>query len=275
MKITKLRLIGQHTINLPIVGITPANDFICKGVDGLGPVEVNVDISRDRNGFGTYQGRQPGPREIVARVGLNAAWSMGQTPDSLRTLLYGLLSPGIDKSIMVQLMNGSDVVAQTKAYVKRIEPVLFSKEPEVQIVMPCLQSFLEHPNYVDLAATNLDRALPHILNTGTADAGIHMQMNFTGAQDSFYLHRVGMEESDSYGLYIQHEIQVADWLVIDTTAGKKELYLTRGGQTIPLVGYLHEASRWIELNPGLNVLSTSTQDFFFGAVYYTPLYWGI
>jgi hypothetical protein len=268
MHFTKLRFNGLTVVDFPIVNALPSDLFILKNVDGLGPPEVDVSIADTLNAGGVYQGRRPQSREIVALVGLNPDYSTGQTASDLRTSLYGMLTPGYADNITIQIMDDDDVIAETTGYVSKLEINPFSKDPEVQVTVACLQQYLLAPEILFIEPA--DKAVVEIENVGTAPAGFHMEFIFTDDVSAFSLTDPSFKE-----LRFIFDFLTGDMLQIDTRPGFRGVWLTRAGDTTNIIYSLVTDSVWYMLHGGLNTFNTSSQDFDWGDVYYQPQYWGI
>jgi hypothetical protein len=268
MHFTKVRFNGLSTVDLPILGALPSDPYILKNVEGLGPVEIDVSIADTLNAGGVYQGRRPQSREIVASVGLNPDFKVGQTASDLRASLYGMLTPGYSDNITIQVMDSAVIIAQTTGYVSKMEINPFSKDPEVQITIPCLQQYLQAQNL--LYVTPASKSAPAIVNTGTAPAGFHWEVIFTSNVTNWTL-------SDPTGKKMQftYAFLTGDKLEFDTRPGSRGVWLTRSAVRSNIIYTLSSDSIWYMLYGGNNVFATSSQAFNWGDVYFLPQYWGI
>ena len=268
MRLTKLRLIGLATVDLPIVGATPQDLYICKSVEGLGPVEVDVAIAKTRLEGGVYQGRTTQNKQIVALIGLNPDYSAGQVPADLRESLYGMLSPSADDSIQFQIMNEDDVVAQTTGYVAKIEINPFSTKPEVQMTIDCTKSYFEDPDEYFLEPS--DKSAVVIENEGTAPTGFHFEMLFTAPITGWTITHISGRKME-----IDYDFLAGDLLEIDTRPGQRGIWVTRSAVRTNIIWALTSDSTWLMLHGGANNFATSSSAFDWGDVYYKPLFWGI
>ncbi len=268
MDFNKIRLIGLSTVNLPIHNTRPSDSFILKAADGFGPPESAVAIAKTLEQGGTYLGRQTQTREIVLRVGLNANYKLNQTPTSLRETLYGLLTPTETDAIKVQFLKNDTVVAVTVGHVSRIEIVPFTKTPEVQIVIPCVESFLNGPEEI---VHNTGSKNPFIVsNVGSAQTGFAMELIFTASPTGFIL--IG---PSNWRMFLDYPFVTGDVLAFDTRPGKRFITRRRGGNEINLIHTLSRDSKWLILRGGDNIFAPSTGAWSWGFVKYTPQYWGI
>jgi hypothetical protein len=266
MQFTKVRLVGLYTIDMPLFGLRSSNRYICKGIDGLGPPEIDNFLVN-----GVYNGRQPQDRQIVMRVGLNPAYSVGETPASLRTAIYGLLTPGPDDSITFKLMNGPNVVVVTKGYVSKIEPVIFAKDPEVQITIDCEGSYLEAETETSVVPST--KSPFTVTNPGSVTTGFYYEMtlNVNGSKWVLYTQGPGAGAK----MELDYAFLSGDKIMVDTRDGQRSIKVLRGGVTTNLIYTLSSDSIWVQLHPGDNTFWPSTNVFTWGKVNFTPQYWGV
>jgi hypothetical protein len=268
MHFTRLRLNGLSVVDLPIVDALPSDLYILKGVDGLGPPEIDVSIADTLNAGGVYQGRRPQSREIVASIGLNPDYTAGQSVSDLRESLYGMLTPGYIDNIVVQILDGLTVIATTVGYVKKLEINPFSKDPQVDLTIACLQQYLLAPNLLFLSPAS--KSAPVITNVATAPAGFHMEVVFTAPLASWMLSDISGKK-----MLFTYAFLTADKLIFDTRPGSRGIWVLRGAVLTNIIYALSTDSIWYMLHGGDNVFATSSQSFTWGDVYYLPQYWGI
>lgn len=268
MKITKVRLNGLTVVDLPIEGALPSDKYILKGLDGVGPPDLDVALGDTLFGDAVFQGRQAQGREIVGLIGLNPDFGSSESAADLRSNLYGMITPGYGEAITVQFMNVDAIVAETTGYVRRLEINPFSKDPEVQITVACVERQLVAPDVVFLDPT--DKTDPEILNEGTAPAGFHMEVIFTGALASWSLEDV----TGLYEMNVVYAFAVGDMLEIDTRPGHRGIWVTHLGVRKNIIWAL-QAGPWFMLHGDSNIFHTSSAAFNWGDVYYQPRFWGI
>ncbi len=268
MDITKIRLIGLFTVDFPIVVALPSDPYILKGADGLGPPVVDVSIATSTVQGGTYQGRRPQNREIVLRVGLNPNYKLGQTAAGLRDTLYGMLTPAAADALPVKLMKDDIVVAETTGYVSNIVIVPFSKEPEVQITIPCIEPYFSSPNLVTLVPTSKTGFV--IPNNGTAPTGFEMEITFLPSGINWTLNGLGSEK-----MTFDYIFQNGDKLKFNTNPGQRFIQVTRNNVPINIIHTLTPDSVWLMLRGGNNAFTIFNPVFNWGFVSYKPKYWGL
>jgi hypothetical protein len=281
MKFTKLRIsvTGQTSVDLPVVGATPSGPFLLKNVDGLGPAAVDVSIADTVNQGGVYLGRRPQNREIVARIGLQPDWNTGQTSSDLRNTLYGLMSPGYNEHVLVQIMDGDTVVAQVEGQVSRFEAAIFSKDPEVQITIPCFSPYFTAPNAI-VAEPELvveGGSTTFIIdNPGTAPSGYSMTMKFGQAHSG----SLQISDDNPFGarFSLNHGFVLNDSFVFNTTPGNRGISkIPAGSSTAQSILGDYSYGPWFQLHGGENKLKVNNTMLTWSGFkfMYTPAYWGV
>lgn len=267
MQFTKIRLSGRTNIDLQVFGLRPSNQWILKDADGIGPPEVNVFLSG-----GQYQGRKAVSRQIVLKVGLNPNHAIGQTAAAMRNTLYGLLTPGPTDSITVRFMNGPNVVVDAVGYIKNIEVVPFSKDPEVQITVDCLEPYLTAPGYVEQTITSGDEEFT-IENEGSVTTGFYIEVTFNASVAAWTLY--SEQAGSGPRMRFDYAFLSGDKLKINTRSGQRYVKRTRSGTTIWLIKAMSSDSHWFELHPGENTFWTTFTGISEIEFHHTPQYWGV
>jgi hypothetical protein len=277
MYFTRVRLQGLQNVNLPVQGASATDPYIFKGADGLGPPENENIIEHTKEMGGLYLGTTTALRQLVLRVGLNPNMVVNQTAEQMRTVLYGLLTPGTGPRITVQLMNGALIAARTYGYVKRIEIVPFSKEPEVQITIDCTQSFFEANADVSVL-TGLSKSAPVIENLGTAPAGFRFELTFTSNVSTnpkrFYMENPATGEF----LDIWYPFLTGNKLIVDTRPGSRGITIVRQtGSPLEISGLskMVSGSSWLMLQGGINTFGINPTNFNWVSFVYRPQFWGV
>lgn len=269
MKITSVRVIGATAVDFPLLGMTPSDSYICSGIDGLGGGKRNAAI---KDGY--YQGSTAVAKQLVIRVTVNPDYGVGQTTEDLREVLYGLLSPGDTDLVEVELYEGATLVASLQGVVESIDPVLFAKEPTVQIVVLSLNAYFEAPTDVTIAAPAIGGfdvwTIPYVGNYPT---GFYFRIVFTDVLSEFKLAK------GTKHMILEHEFVVGDEIVIDTRRGSREIRNMADGAA-NIVDALTDDSTWLELYPGDNVFSafadgSPTSFTWVNAAIYRAKYWGV
>lgn len=131
--------------NAPLVmSLVDPEGFIVKSIDGLGPVDTDVQIENyaayDNRFFvspdsGFYVGSNAGMRNIVLQVALKPSWALGQTVSELRSSLYKTFL--MKQAITVKIISDEIEDVTIVGYTETIEPNIFTKDPTIQISLVC------------------------------------------------------------------------------------------------------------------------------------------
>lgn len=278
MNITGIRLLGLHTLDFQLFGATMSNRYVLKDVDGLGPPISNLYTSENAVLGVTYKGRRPNNRELVFRVSLSPQNILGQTSSDLRNELYGLLTPNLDDLITVQLLEAGLPVAYTTGWVDKIEPALFSKDPEVQITMFCAEPYFSAIAPVSAPVPGTSNWIMPILNEGSAPAGFKFSVSWlTDHHTLAFSEEPGGPAYFQVGNFVNIIFEIDDILTINTIPGQRSVILTRDGvDTNYLPNIYPNVSRWPMLKGGLNVFNLYPfGNFVIDEIEYTPQYWGV
>lgn len=284
MDYTHIRLTGLNSITLAKQDAEYDDPFVLKGADGLGPAEIDVSIAQGLEGSGYYQNKVPRNKQIVMRIGLQAAWStVGGTPSDLRALLYGLLTGGYagDQIAAILLDIDPDTLAETEVcringFVSKMETVPFSKDPQVQLTIECLSPYFVAPNSVVLTSdlNGQSRNEVNITNVGNGPTGFYMKITFAGLPvggiDHFEITTQGglkkMRFEPSSDFINGHSIE------INTNPGTREATIQSG---VNGLAWLTSDSDWIQLYGGVNVLSLSHPEYDWNGFNFKPKFWGV
>ena len=282
MKMDSLRFVGATNVDFPILGADPSGPFVLKGADGLGPPEVNVRLAKTVLEKAIYQGKTAALRQITVVVGMQPDWDIGQTAEELRTQLYSLLTPRYGEMVRAEIVSDGAVKAFAQGHISKMEPVIFSKDPAVQIVLDCDYAYLLAPATVDQQPVQRDvggiRAFD-VVNNGTAPSGFKAGFTLMANVGNSLI----LSDEDPRGQKVQ--IDGINWLagdrfVVDTRPGTRGVWRGPGGGA--LVSVLNNlnagVSEWMTLYGGQNTLLLNTTAFDWDPVFnfrHQPAYWGV
>lgn len=286
-----LRLSGAAIlgfIDLNKDGALPEDMFVLKGVDGLGPPEIDVSISKKK-----FQARQPRDRQLVVRIGLNPDYVAGDTPSDLRAYLYGMLTGDASNAQVTTflMVDAATELFRTEGYVSKIENNPFSKDPEVAVTIECMGPYFhdafERDALVDGDFGQFDPN-PQWPNRGSAPSGFYLEGKVTASYDYFEIKNGGYNDNgsekrmrfnwfDKYGVHA-----VTNSLIqIDTREGQRMArllqYLGAGPtyEVFDLLSAMTSDSVWLQLHNDMNNFTTNLSSVTWQYAKYTPQHWGI
>lgn len=282
MTMDKLRLVGAQSVDFPILGADPSGPFVLKSVEGLGPPEINVRLARSVLEKAIYQGKSPVLRQIIALVGLQPDWDVGQTPKDLRKQLYSLLTPRYGRMVQAQVFDNGEYHSFAQGHISKLEPALFTKDPAVQITLDCDYAYLLAPDSVEQQPVQRTvggiRAFD-VVNEGDAPAGFKAGFTLMANVGTSLI----LKDEDPQGMRMQ--IDGINWVagdrfVIDTRPGSRGVWRgPGGGNLVPVLNNMNAAvSEWLYLYGGNNTLTINTTAFDWDPAYnfeHQPAYWGV
>lgn len=282
MKMNQLRFIGAQSVDFPLLGAEESGPFVLKSAEGLGPPEVTVRLARTVLEKAVYQGKSANLRQIVALVGLQPDWDVGQTAEELRTELYSLLTPRYGQMVRAEIVYNGVVQGYAQGHISKLEAAIFTKDPAVQITLDCDYAYFLSPNTIlqepVQSTVNGIRAF-EVVNDGTAPSGFQMGVILrANVGNTLYI-----SDGDPRGMKLQ--VDGINWLagdrfVVDTRPGSRGIW--RGPQGGALVSALNNlnagVSEWMYLYGGNNSLQINTTAFDWDPAYkfsHQPAYWGV
>lgn len=265
MKMDMLRFVGAKNVDLPLLGANSSGPFVLKGAEGLGPTEVTVKMARTVLEKAIYQGKSASLRQIVALVGVQPNWDVGQTAEELRTELYSLLTPRYGKMVRAEIISNGEVKGYAQGHISRMEPALFTKDPAVQITMECDYAYFLSPTVkiqepVQRTVSGI-RAFD-VENDGTALSGFRMGVILRSNVGT----TLTLSDEDPQGQKIV--IRGINWVsgdkfLVDTRPGTRGIWRGAGGTIYQsILNYLDAGeSDWFGLYSGDNTLLLNTASF--------------
>lgn len=289
MIINKLRLQEEH----PMTGVSDSwplslldfrldsdageNGYLLKAAQGLGPPDL-VAIVDGFDSFGTpVMDSVAEKRDIVLKIGLNPG--LGQSYGMLRDALYKLIS----RSVLVSLMADSTIIAQISGFIRLLDPVHFSNQPEIQITIECEDGIFSAPNSVEIPLTDIDTTNPIIVyEEGTAPTGFDLTLTVTATQAGFtisnhaqFWHAGSGDVTNEFE--VTYPLIVDDVVSISTHPKNKRITLTRASVVYDLAGYINGGAVWPKLYTGVNAFewtfASSWMDW--DSASYIPRFWGV
>jgi hypothetical protein len=284
--ITKFTLASPLlTVDLPVADAKPTDRYILRGVDGLGPPEINISMGDSLYQGGIYRGSQPMDREIVIKLSLNPTYS-GEvvSTDQLRAELYSNMAGQFSSRFSIFSREYADGVGflppemYTDGYVKRIEIAPFEKDSVVQVVLRCPGAWFQESE-----ASTIDPIPASFYYSGSASTGF--VYHFSIAQDATKLNIQTESFAPEYEiLQLIYAFHAGDIIEFDSRPGSRSVKLLRSPNldSIDITGYsMIENNIWPSLRPGSNTIRVyentwddpiTKTDLVF---YFTRQYWGV
>lgn len=255
-------LAATHFATFSLNQTHPTESYILRQAVGLDVESVVPQVYggySNPNGVGdTFRHMAFKPREIAMRVKLNPQWASGETPSSLRSSLYRMISYSRSGMVELRFMLAGTSVAYIQGFITKLESSLFSDETEVSITISCPFPFLQGSNLVSLT-TGLDA--PDVTLTddiSSAPHGFKMKITIVDQYDTPFriYQRYGGSGTDdvSAPFIIDKQFQANDVIYFSSIGNNKYLYFTRGLTTKHITDKIRKNSIWPIMFPGTTKL---------------------
>lgn len=281
MQFTSLRVSGVSSQYFPLQPNLSYGPFFIKNVDGLTPpANENTIINTSKFG-GYFQNSRRGLRQIILRVGIIPDYFSDETVEQARERLYWMMDAGDTIPIRISIMNGTSEVAYVTGYLKHLEMVPFSRDPELQLTFECDSAVFASPTFNQESSTTTSKTFVPV---GTARTWLSIDAYVLRAANQFgYRRRISGRPDSEYLAISGIDFAVGDIVRVDSNPQAKRITRIRGGVANNIMGYIAAGSTWPMLDPRTNnVVEVWTAtgpspagDARLDAITYTPRWWGI
>lgn len=266
---------GEQALALPILGVTPKESLLIRKITGLNPPDIDLFIGDYSRDGGVYQGRRVGNRNVVMTLDLNPNPALGETISGLREILYKtFVDPLVDADYIQLIFHDDEGRARyLVGYTEKFETEIFDVETLAQISVICPDPFLRDVVETVLSHPTGWTTVPFTYE-GTAEAGFEVRIDLTAGSNVLTF------ENNGRKMIINNTFAQGDIVNINTKRGERDITLTRGAATTPLIGKLVTTSKWLELHSQANQMkvygaATSNLIAVVKSLTYTTTYWGI
>lgn len=235
-------------LSLPLRDVL--NGYIVQEIQGLDPVKATLVSSS----FATMDGQQyhsarREARQISLKLGLEPNY-IDNTVESLRRGLYDYFMPKAVVNLRCVMEDGLEVDIQ--GHVESFETPLFSKEPEVDVVVMCYDPDFFDATAVVLSGNSTSTTTETTINyDGTVDTGVLFQLNVNRTMTGVTLYH-----RDPAGTLRSLDLQMAlvngDIVKVSTVSGSKYARKTTSGSETSALYAVSPQSYWMKLQPGTN-----------------------
>lgn len=214
-------------------------------------------------------------RDLRVLVDLNPEFST-QSYSGLRDDLYRMVASSRTGRVQLQFKNDTEVVAVVSGFVKKLEAPTFSKTPQVQISIECVEPMLRAPSATIVDIAGLDPAGTVIEDLlSTAPHGFEFSLNLLGALPSITVsdptNPVWSFEVTPSGGFLTGDI-----FHVSSEQNNKFVFIERGANTIHLADVITPGSFWPIMFPGENNFGVdSPTTVTWDAISYYATYWGV
>jgi Phage tail protein len=230
-----------------------------RNVEGLGPVKAAVNTAPFGSVDGdSYVGSSVGSRNIVLTIRPNPDWHTWSM-ERLRRLLYIYFMP---KSLTRLVFETDEIPpVEISGIVETNEPVLFSKDGEIQVSIICPYPYFTAVNPTILTGiSSRDNSSPLRINyAGSIETGINVEVSrSSGASPASIAVQVG-DPSVAY-FRVAASVDATKYFAVNTVPGQKYTQNVAFGTGLitNLLSKIQEGSKWPTLVPDQNDFSVIT-----------------
>lgn len=258
---TRVALTGA--VNKVIPFGLPNSEYVVVDIDGLGPLRADIITSELSGDAGAnYLAANQVERNIVIKLAYAPRYSLGSTVEKLRRSLSDVFTPPNE----VELTFTDDILGSyaIKGRVESNDPVMFAKDPEVQISIICTDPYFYSPlapvtfNIPTLTPFNEQFTINY---QSDVPVGFLFEYDTTSGpstgQDYVLL---SMNETPNANgqdpfMRLNGNFQAGDHFIISSERGTRGATRVRGTGRTNAMPYFVGSLLRMKLKPGLNYLS--------------------
>lgn len=281
MKVTSIELHPANSAFVAQLSFRDAsrqNPYNVRDVGGLDAADLIARYyGASGNSAASFYALAMMKRDLVFRIQLNPAFSLGKSYSDLRDDLYRVISSSRTGLVEIQFKNGAVVVASVSGIVSKFENTLFDKSPEVQITISARNAFLKDPVATAVPVAGLSLANTNLIDAiSTAPHGFSFTMTVGVATPSLVITDPTAVGAWSFTVTPAGGFVVGDVIHFSSEIDAKTLYLVRGGVTIYLADVIAPGSMWPIMFPFDNHFAIANPaNFAWTSISYFHTYWGV
>lgn len=251
-------------LELPLEDIS--NGFIVREIEGLGPVKATLVASSFANldGQQYHTGRRE-TRNIIIKLGLVPNYAISSAHE-LRSQLYDFFMPKTEVLLEFTMFDRHDEetrVFQITGRIESFEPVIFAKEPTVDLSILCYDPSFVEPGEVLVEATSINSGVtPNLPLTtmpydGSVETGVVLEMTLNQDTDRIRIYQTRPDQTQIM-MDLQGDYDNGDILKVSSVVGDKFVTIRRGAPAAESRLYeIAFMSGWLTFYPGDNLVSVN------------------
>jgi len=253
--------------------------FVIDKIDGLGPVEADVNTTEMAVDGDHFNSARIGKRNIV--LDLIFYSETGNGIENVRQKSYQLFP--MKKNVFIEVEADNRTVV-TQGYVEKNEPDIFSKESKCQVSLICPDpKMCDSDTYIEESLTLNDET--SIEYTGEVETGGYLELTIgTAIQKPVYdnvpAFTISFANPDGDAQLINiftpnDGFEAGDVIKISSVSGNKScIYTDTADADHNALNLLNQNPDWIVLKPGINSIRvTDTDNALSSAVYVSRVYY--
>lgn len=241
-------ILGTIPIGVP----SSSQDYFIKDIDGLGPTDAILAMSSFADYDGAvFHGGRLNQRIITMKIGYSPNYKLNKGIGQLRKQAYTWFPPKMRVGLYINDLDRERVYIF--GYVEKIEPVIFAKEPEMQITIVCEEAYFATVSLVTIQGTANTPISMANDSYGDAPTGFTLVLRPTAN-----FNRLDIRNGRDPNIVISYSFAAGDVIRISTTPGSKYASVVRGDVTTPLLDKLVDSTVQMFLGPPVQTFNVVT-----------------
>lgn len=246
-------------ISLSLMGYS---EYACKPIEGLGPVKSEISTTvLPLEGGGESNSAKDGMRNIVLTVEFKPEYSLDSTVTALRHKLLDVWTPGNEVELDFETAGGKTY--RIKGDVESHEPLIFTKDPTVQISILCADPYFRELNE-PIVTKNIPINGPPLIVVefdGNVKWGFDFEVEILEPPANGVITLQQLPQRDANYLSVAYSFLTGDKLKFSTVKGRRLVTLTRGGVTTNVLGYFSGSLTELRMENGKNYFSLANVNY--------------
>lgn len=219
------------------------------------------------------------PRDVVMRVSLNPLFSINESVSEIRDAVYRLISADRSGEVTLQFRDGASIVFAIKGKITKMEVAHFTKSPELQITVNCIDPIFRSVVPTEIPVEELPTANPVLAtdDLSTAPHGLNFKVKFTASTSTFIIQDDPSTPDWKFEVTANTPFAINDELYFSSDFGNKRVFWNKiSGTDVELMDKVISGSIWPQIFPGLNTLYfMQIANFDWLEFNYYSAYWGV
>lgn len=227
---------GSILGTIPVGRPEVTQDYFIKEIDGLGPTDASLAMSTFADYDGSvFHGGRLNQRVLVMKIGYSPNYSTDKGIGTLRKQAYTWFPPKSRIGLFINDLDRPRVYVY--GYVERIEPVIFARDPEMQITFVCEEAYFASPTAITIdgianTAININND-----SYGDAPSGFTLTM-----RPNANFSRIDIRNGRDPNIVIAYPFASGDIIRVSTTPGNKYASVQRGDEVTSLLDRLVDST---------------------------------
>jgi hypothetical protein len=268
---------SEDPIELSFRDVRSVNPYRVTGIQGLDADDIVPRYYASGAQGDKYFNFALRKKDVVVQISLNPRHSEGETYSSLRDHLYRAISSSRSGQVRLVFKNDDAEWAELKGFIGKVEASHFSKTPDIQLTINCIDPMLRSIDTYAVDTDGMDVSNPVIVDAvSTAPHGLTMALWFTADRASYTIQNKASSPDWTFTITptALGGFDTGDIVLYTNDLNSKGLTLLRGASTYQLADSVVAGSIWPMIFPGSNAFfGHSSVDW--ASIQFKHAFWGV